>query len=248
MITVAILCGGRGARIQDAGADPIVKPLVEVGGVPIVRHVMGIYAAHGMRRFVLLTGWAADRIVAAVAEFPEVRAGEWRVEFVDTGVDTPTGGRVRRAAGQLGDGTFALTYADGLADVDLAGELAFHREHGGQATMAVVRPHSPWGIAELADDDRVTGFREKPRVEGWINGGFFLMEPEALELIGEDDVLEREPLERLAAAGELHAFRHEGFWDCMDTFKDAQLLNELWDAGDPPWLAAPAAVVTGSAR
>jgi glucose-1-phosphate cytidylyltransferase len=132
-------------------------------------------------------------------------------------------------------GTFCLTYADGLADIDLAGLVDFHRAHGRAATVTVVRPQNPWGVAHIAADGRVDGFTEKPRLESWVNGGFFVMEPAALDRIGPDDILEREPLERLAGDGDLHAFQHEGFWDCMDTYKDNLLLNELWESGTAPW-------------
>ena len=157
-----------------------------------------------------------------------------RVECVDTGLDTPTGGRVAALADQLGGETFCATYADGVADIDLDGLLDFHREQGALATVTVVRPNLQWGVAELSGD-AVTGFVEKPRSEHWINGGFFCFEPRALSYIGAESVLEREPLERLAADGQLRAFRHEGFWDCMDTYKDAVVLNDLWTAGHAAW-------------
>jgi glucose-1-phosphate cytidylyltransferase len=159
------------------------------------------------------------------------------VEAVDTGVETPTGGRIKLVADRLGGGTFCATYADGVADIDLAALLGFHRDHGQTATMTVVRPHLQWGIAELAGDGRVAGFAEKPRSEHWINGGFFCFEPQALDYVGTDSVLEREPLQRLAAEQRLFAYRHQGFWDCMDTYKDAVVLNDLWEAGKAPWAA-----------
>ncbi len=228
---VAILCGGRGTRLQER-THAIPKPLVEIGGRPIVWHVIRIYAAHGFRRFLLLTGYKGEMIerFAAAERWPEGVS----VECIDTGVETPTGGRVARAVDRLRGGTFALTYADGVADVDLGAALEFHRSRGAAATVTLVRPHSQWGVAVL-DGDRITGFAEKPRVEQWINGGFFFAEPLALDYIGTDSVLEREPLERLAADGELEGFRHEGFWDCMDTYKDAVLLNDLWAGPNPPW-------------
>ena len=228
MPTVAILCGGKGTRMREAG-ETLPKPLVEIGGRPILWHVMCLYASQGLSDFVLLLGHGAERI----EEF--ARTCPWSVRCVDTGLDTPTGGRVARAREHLEGGTFCLTYADGLADIDLGRLLEFHRGHGRAATITVVRPQNPWGVANLTDDGRVTGFTEKPRLESWVNGGFFVMEPSALDLIGPDDVLERQPLERLSADGELHAFRHEGFWDCMDTYKDNLMLNELWASGDAPW-------------
>ncbi|HET8862013.1 MAG TPA: sugar phosphate nucleotidyltransferase, partial [Solirubrobacterales bacterium] len=159
------------------------------------------------------------------------------VECVDTGLDTPTGGRIALLADRLDTGTFCATYADGVADIDLDALLSFHAEHAGSATMTVVRPHLQWGVAELGEGGQVEGFTEKPRSDHWINGGFFCFEPGVFGYLDEDSVLEREPLARLAADGQLHAHRHEGFWDCMDTYKDAVVLNDLWEAGEAPWQA-----------
>jgi glucose-1-phosphate cytidylyltransferase len=214
--------------MREAG-ETLPKPLVEIGGYPILWHVMSLYAAQGLSDFVLLLGYGADRI----REFAETCP--WNVTCVDTGLETPTGGRVARAREHLEGGTFCLTYADGVADIDLTKLLEYHRGHGGAATMTVVRPLNPWGVAHIADDGRVDGFSEKPRLDSWINGGFMVMEPRALEHMGPDDILERAPLEALAAEGELRAYRHEGFWDCMDTYKDNLLLNELWERGEAPW-------------
>lgn len=234
-VPIAILAGGKGTRIM-RGEGSVPKPLVEVGGKPILWHVMALYGAQGFTEFVVLTGWRHADVEAEVLAFDEVRSGQWQVRCLDTGVDTPTGGRVKRAQELLSGGTFGLTYADGVADIDLRAELEFHLAHDGLATMTVVRPRSPWGKAHIADDGRVDGFTEKPRLESWINGGFLFLEPSVYEYIDADDVFERRPLERLAAAGELHAYMHGGFWDCMDTFKDAQILNELCGDGAPPWL------------
>jgi glucose-1-phosphate cytidylyltransferase len=221
----------------------VPKALVEIGGRPIVWHVIGIYAAQGFERFLLATGYLGESIEEFVA------AQDWprdvAVECVETGVDTPTGGRVARLADRLDEGTFCLTYADGVADVDLDAELAFHHAHGGHATVTVVRPHLQWGVAELDGEGRVEGFVEKPRSEHWINGGFLCLEPAALSYLDKDSVLEREPLEQLAGDGQLHAFRHEGFWDCMDTYKDAVVLNDLWASGRPPWRTWEGTRVTG---
>ncbi|HSR94824.1 MAG TPA: sugar phosphate nucleotidyltransferase [Solirubrobacterales bacterium] len=232
--TVVILCGGRGTRLRER-TEAVPKALVEIGGRPILWHVIGIYAAQGFERFLLATGYLGEAVAEFVADEPW--PGGVTVECVDTGLDTPTGGRIARLAERLEGGTFCATYADGVADVDLGGLLSFHAGHGNLATMTVVRPHLQWGVAELGDGDRVEGFAEKPRSEHWINGGFFCFEPGVLGYLGEGSVLEREPLSRLAADAELRAHRHAGFWDCMDTYKDAVVLNDLWEAGEAPWRA-----------
>ena len=221
---VLILCGGRGTRLN--GERP--KPLLEIGGRPIVEHVISIYARQGFRDFVLLTGYQGDQIAAWAA-------GDERIECVETGVDTPTGGRVHAVRDRL-DSRFCLTYADGVADIDLRGLLDHHRAARSLATLTVVRPELPFGVAVL-DGARVTGFHEKPVSDHWVNGGFFVLEPGALDYLGPDSVLEREPLERLAADGALAAYRHTGFWRCLDTAKDAIALEEVAGAG-APWLSA----------
>lgn len=226
-----ILCGGRGTRLQE-DAPSIPKPLVEIGGMPILWHVVQIYAAQGFEQFLLLTGHRAELIDGFAA------AGPWppgvEVETAFTGEDTSTGGRIHAVAHRLDGATFFVTYADGVADIDLREELRHHRSHGDLATMAVVRPNLQFGVTELNGDGRVRGFEEKPRSEHWINGGFFCFEPGALDYIHADSVLEREPLEGLAHDGQLHAWRHHGFWECMDTYKDTVNLNDRWLA-DAPW-------------
>jgi glucose-1-phosphate cytidylyltransferase len=229
---VVILCGGRGTRLREE-TESIPKALVEIGGRPILWHVISIYAAQGFERFLLSTGYQGELIErwVARAQWPE----RTDVACVDTGLDTPTGGRIKLLEERLGGESFCATYADGVADIDLTALLRTHREGGALATVTVVRPTLQFGVAELGDDGRVRGFEEKPRFDHWINGGFLCFEPGALAYIEPDSVLEREPLARLAADGELLAYRHRGFWDCMDTYKDAILLNDLWEAGDPPW-------------
>jgi glucose-1-phosphate cytidylyltransferase len=241
-----ILCGGRGTRLRERTSE-IPKPLVEIGGQPILGHVIGLYIAQGFSRFLLATGYKGEMIERYVA------AHAWpvdvSVECVDTGPDTPTGGRLKLLEGRLArEEAFCATYADGLADIDLASLLAFHAGHGALASMTVVRPALQFGVTELAQDGRVTGFREKPRSEHWINGGFFCMRRGALDHLHPDSVLEREPLEQMAAAGELRAYRHDGFWECMDTYKDAVALNDLWASGAAPWAAGPQAGVRAGAQ
>jgi glucose-1-phosphate cytidylyltransferase len=237
---VVVLCGGRGTRLRER-TETVPKALVEIGDKPILWHVIGIYAAQGFERFLLATGYLGEMVeeFAAAESWPD----GVEVECVDTGLDTPTGGRIARLGKRLGEETFCVTYADGVADIDLAALLAFHRDREALGTVTVVQPHLQWGVAEIGVDHKVEGFVEKPRSEHWINGGFFCFESGVLDRIGEDSVLEREPLERLASAGELAAYRHEGFWDCMDTYKDAVELNDLWASGSAPW---PTSITNGA--
>jgi glucose-1-phosphate cytidylyltransferase len=230
--TVVILCGGRGTRLREQ-TQTIPKPLVEIGGQPILWHVIRIYAEQGFSRFVLCLGHRGDLIEAFIKG--NGLPGGLSIECVDTGEETPTGGRIALVRDRLEGSRFCATYADGVADLDLAALLDFHARHGSLATMTVVRPELQFGVARLDGADLVAGFAEKPRFDGWINGGFFCFEPGVLDYLAEDSILEREPLESLANDGELRAYRHTGFWDCMDTYKDAVLLNDLWEAGRAPW-------------
>jgi len=239
---VVILCGGRGTRLRER-TESVPKALVEIGGRPILWHVIQIYAAQGFDRFLLATGYMGESVAefAADERWPE----GVEVEAIDTGLDTPTGGRVAALGERLAGERFCVTYADGVADVDLGAQLDFHAGHGALATVTVVQPNIQWGVAEL-DGDAVTGFVEKPRSTHWINGGFFCFEPGVLDYLDRDSVLEREPLSRLAGDDQLRAYRHEGFWDCMDTYKDAVVLNDLWTAGRAPWRIWDGAAVEAS--
>jgi glucose-1-phosphate cytidylyltransferase len=229
---VVILCGGRGTRLQEH-VSSIPKALVEIGGRPILWHVIQIYRAQGFDRFLLLIGYRGEQIEEFVAG--ESWPPQTDVRCLQTGQDTPTGGRIHLAAAELGSDSFCVTYADGVADIDLRALLEYHRGHGAPATVTVVRPELQFGVAELNGEGIVRGFIEKPRSEHWVNGGFFCFSPSVLELLECDSVLEREPLSRLAGAGDLRAFKHEGFWECMDTYKDAVVLNDLWAQGRAPW-------------
>jgi glucose-1-phosphate cytidylyltransferase len=229
---VVILCGGSGTRLRER-TESIPKALVEIGARPILWHVISIYSCQGFSRFLLLTGYKGELIEDWVAGTSWPDGVE--VECLDTGLETPTGGRIKLAAERLGGEPFSATYADGVADIDLSELVEFHRAGDAVATMTVVRPELQFGVAEIGSDGAVRGFHEKPRSEHWVNGGFFCFEPDLFDYLEADSVLEREPLERLAGDGRLRAYRHAGFWDCMDTYKDAVLLNELWSSGDPPW-------------
>ena len=230
---VAILAGGRGERMGAETRDR-PKPMVEVGGRPLLWHVMRHYAHHGHRHFAIALGYRGDVVRRYFRDEPSLTAG-LRVDLVDTGPDTNTGGRLRRLAGHLRDGTFFLTWGDGLADVDLDALLAFHRGHGRLATVTAVHPPPRFGSLAL-EGDRVTRFREKAETSEWINGAFFALEPGVLDYVEGDEVAwEAQPMTRLCAEGELMAYRHTGFWRCVDTPRERDALEELWKSGAAPW-------------
>jgi glucose-1-phosphate cytidylyltransferase len=231
-VDVVILCGGRGTRLQERTQE-IPKPLVEIGGRPILWHIIRLYAEQGLRRFVLCTGYKGEAIEAFVAGEPWPDGVE--VACVDTGPDTPTGGRILRVADRVGE-RFCATYGDGLADIDLAALRRFHESSGRSATVTAVRPAGRFGALDL-DGDRVSSFVEKPDGDGsWVNGGFFVLSPGCLDLIGDDATIwEQGPLSSLADDADLAAYRHDGFWQCMDTLRDRHLLEQLWSSGRAPW-------------
>jgi len=253
-VKVAILAGGVGSRLQEETvARP--KPMVEVGGRPILWHIMKHYATYGHKDFVVALGYMGDYIKRWMLDYSTLQGDltvslhdgkvdvlesereDWRVSLVDTGQKTQTGGRIKRLGEHLGNERFMLTWGDGVSDVDLHDLLAFHESHGKYVTVTAVRPPARFGRLEIDDDGHVNAFSEKPRMsEGWINGAFFVVEPEALEYVeGDFTQWEREPMERLAADGQLVAYRHESFWQCMDTLRDKTLLERLWASDNPPW-------------
>lgn len=250
---VVILAGGLGTRLQE---ETVVrpKPMVEIGGRPMLWHIMHLYARHGLNEFVVALGYKADmvreyflhyhhnsrdltvRLADGSATAHGAEAEDWTVHLIDTGLSTQTGGRLKRLKRWIGNETFCLTYGDGVSDVDITKLIAFHRKHGKLATVTAVRPGARFGSIDL-DGDTVRRFAEKNQTsEGWINGGFFVLEPAVLDRIEGDDTLwEKGPLEQLAESGELRAFRHDGFWSPMDTMRDVQTLEAHWATGRAPW-------------
>jgi glucose-1-phosphate cytidylyltransferase len=233
-VKAVILAGGLGTRMGDATASR-PKPLVEIGDRPIIWHILKSYQAHGIDDFVICAGFAGHLLREY---FARTQDEPWRVEVVDTGEATATGGRLRRVRDRVSGGTFCMTYGDGVADVDLTALIGFHRRHGRLVTVTAVQPRLPFGVIRFSQNGSgAVEFQEKPRLEGvWASGGFFVMEPAALDAIQRDDeAWEEAPMTRLASAGQIAAFRHEGFWQCMDAPKDRQVLEDLWRDGHPPW-------------
>jgi glucose-1-phosphate cytidylyltransferase len=251
---VILLAGGFGTRLAEY-TDIIPKPMVPIGGKPILWHIMQTYARFNHKDFYVALGYKAEVVKeyflnyrALNSDFTvdlatgdvnphQVDSVDWRVTLVDTGAKSMTGGRVKRVQRFIGNETCMLTYGDGVANIDLDALLAFHRSHGKMVTVSAVHPAARFGELEL-DGPRVASFQEKPQLqEGWINGGYFVIEPAFFDLISSDStLLEREPLEQAAKEGQLMSYCHEGFWHCMDTKRDHELLEELWTTGNAPWL------------
>ncbi len=250
---VIILAGGLGTRLQEE-TTVRPKPMVEIGGRPILWHIMNIYAAHGYKEFMVALGYKGEviknyflnyyylsnslsvRLKDGNIDVYDEGREDWLVHLIETGLHSQTGGRIKRLAPRIANDTFMMTYGDGVANVNIQKLVAFHRQHGKLATVTAVRPPARFGGLSF-DGDLVEKFVEKPQIgEGWINGGFFVLEPGILDYIKSDDTnFEQESLEQIAADGELVAYRHEGFWQCMDTLRDVRLLENLWKQGNAPW-------------
>jgi glucose-1-phosphate cytidylyltransferase len=252
-IPVVILCGGMGTRLAEM-TEVRPKPLVEIGGRPILWHIMKHYCRYGFDEFALALGYKGEQIKRYFLEYSSLNrdftvslkdgrtypfnnngAEQWKVHLVDTGQGTATGGRLKRLEPLIGKSTFMMTYGDGVSDVNLTDLLDFHRRHKSLVTLTAVRPQARFGSLEI-DGDKVRRFTEKSQLhEGWINGGFFIIEPEALQYIEGDIGWEQSPLERLAEEGKICTYKHEGFWQCMDTIRDLRYLESLWESGNAPW-------------
>ncbi|PSO76765.1 MAG: glucose-1-phosphate cytidylyltransferase [Cyanobacteria bacterium QS_4_48_99] len=250
---VAILAGGLGTRLAEE-TETKPKPMVEIGGRPILWHIMMHYSHYGFDDFAIALGYKSEVIKKYMVDYCSLNSNltvnlkdglvtkhtdycpDWTVDLIDTGIHTNTGGRIKRLAPYMGNETFMLTWGDGVSDVNLQDLLAFHRSHGKLATLTAVRPTARFGHLEL-ESDQITEFSEKPQLgEGWINGAFFVLEPGVFDYIeGDDTQWEKAPLERLAQDGQLMAYRHTSFWQCMDTMRDKRLLESLWQSGDAPW-------------
>jgi len=250
-----LLAGGLGTRMREE-TEFRPKPMVEVGGRPVLWHIMKILGHYGLSDFVVCTGYKSEYIKSYFANYGvsnldfTITLGDqssirhhgshdefnWQVTVADTGLSTMTGGRIKRIQKYVGDEPFLCTYGDGIADVDIAGLLEFHRAHGKLATVTATQPMSRFGVIDLEQDGVVATFREKPKTEDWINIGYFIFEPGVFDYLdGDDTVLEDQPLLRLAKDGQIAAFAHHGFWQPMDTFRESQALNNLWNSGNPPW-------------
>ncbi len=252
-IKVIILCGGQGTRMREE-TEYRPKPLVEIGGLPILWHIMKIYSHYGFNEFILPLGYKGNMIKDFFINYEwmsndftlRIRTRDrichysrsqedWMITFAETGLETNTGGRIKRVQQYVHNDVFMATYGDGVADINICELIEFHKSHNCMATLTAVHPMSFYGVLEIDGNDLVKGFKEKPRLDGWINSGFFVFDQKIFEYIDDNDVLEAEPLERLSAEGQIAVYRHTGFWKSMDTFKDAKLLNELWNIGNPPW-------------
>ena len=226
-----ILCGGRGTRLGEHGKS-IPKALVEIGGRPVLWHLLNLYAHQGVDEFILCLGYLGEEI----RKYFAAEDNHWKVTAIDTGLDTNTGGRLKRVENYLaGEDSFHVTYGDGLANVDIKALTAFHTQHGRLATVTAVKPRSSFGLLKINNDGVVTDFLEKPLMTDWVNGGFFMFKRPVFDYLTEESVLECEPLQQLANERQILAYRHPGFWKCLDTYKDRLEFNRMWESGEAGW-------------
>ncbi len=252
---VVILCGGKGTRLNEK-TESLPKSLIEIGGRPILWHIMKIYASQGFDDFVLCLGYKGQMIkeyfmesqtwryqdfsldltgVRPQVHIQDTPAEKWKIAFADTGEETNTGGRIKKIRPLIDEDTFMVTYGDGVSDLNIRKLLEFHRAHGKTGTVTGVNPPSQFGLLDIQKEGQVRSFREKPAMDQWINGGFFVFQKKFFDYLGENDVLEQAPMERLTKDGGLMAYRYEGYWKCMDTYKDTLALNEALEKGKAPW-------------
>ena len=232
---VIILAGGFGTRLSEE-TDLIPKPLVKIGGKPVLWHIMKLYSSFGYNEFIILLGYKGELIEEYFLN--QLDLFNWDITFLDTGLKTDTGGRIKRAKNMIGNQPFLLTYGDGLSNIDINKLVAFHQNHDGLVTMTSVQLASRFGILEIGENNLVTRFNEKPKKnEAWINGGFFICDPEVIKYIKNDSTtFEKDPLSNLSKDGKLFTYRHHGFWKCMDTLRDKRELDELAKSDSPPWI------------
>ena len=228
---VVILCGGKGERLKEH-TDAIPKPLVEIGKKPIIWHIMKLYSYHGFNDFILCLGYKGEKIKDY---FTNNNEEGWGIKFAETGLETNTGGRIKKVQDLIKDEDFMATYGDGVSDVNIKELLEFHKKHGKTATVTCTKFRSNFGIMNIGENNLVSGFSEKPFMDMWINGGFFVFKRKIFNYLKEDSILERAPMQMLAKEKELVAFNYDGFWECMDTYKDTRILNEQWEAGNAKW-------------
>lgn len=226
-----ILCGGKGTRLIEK-TELIPKPLVEIGSKPILWHLMKIYSHYGYNDFILCLGYKGEKIIEYFKKNPEKG---WKIEFADTGLETNTGGRIKKIEKYVDSDDFFCTYADGLSDLNLKSLYEFHKKKNKVATITAVNPLSQFGILDLNSEDEIIEFEEKPKLDHWINGGFFVFKREIFDYLTEEDFLEKRPFELLAKERKITAYKFKGFWKCMDTYKDNQVMNDLWESKKAPW-------------
>tara|TARA_Y100000310_G_scaffold228121_1_gene230402 strand:- start:4468 stop:5181 length:714 start_codon:yes stop_codon:yes gene_type:complete len=231
---VVILCGGKGERLREK-TETIPKPLVEIGDKPILWHIMKIYSHYDLKDFILCLGYKGEKI----KDFFSSGLGNtdgWNITFVDTGLETNTGGRIKKIEKYINDETFLATYGDGVSDINISQLIDYHRKYNKTATVTCIRPRSNFGILKINDNNIITTFEEKPFIDQWINGGFFVLNKKIFGYLDENSILETETVKKLISDGEITAYKYDGFWECMDTYKDTRVLNKIYACGNAKWM------------